>query len=214
VAAYCHKYSVAWIYEYGVMESANPKETFSLKSMVAASAWCGDQKWEILSYNIGENGDFVEKASDVITAGQTAQKINFAKLGHGFSNISAVAFSVVSLGSPGNSCTYGTAEYGVALAFDELKVHWNGKIPGRHLEFANGPRPHAPHVIASPAAMQARQDALPGHSEVHNHSGGGAAQNGGTWHSQLTSLDVALGHGGGGGLTAQFALPQPEHFGT
>ena len=210
----CRGNGEAWIYDYGVVITANPKETFNLQSMIAASAWSNDQSWEFISYTYS-NGRLTQKASDIFTVGETAQHVNFSTLGNkgDFTKISAFAVEVLSYGSPGNTCTYGVATYGVQLVFDNLKVHWNGKIPAGHSEFAHV-RAHAHHPVISMLPVFHPQSGISDHGQSGGHAGGGAVSNHASWHSQLASLDATLGHHDGGGLTEQFALPQPEHFGT
>src|SRR5215469_2986453 len=89
----------AWVYDFGLMESTNLKETFSLTSMIAASAWNTDAVWDIKSYTY-TNGALTLKAFDTMTISETATKISFAKLGHSgdFKNISAVLFELSHTG--------------------------------------------------------------------------------------------------------------------
>src|SRR5215469_13364969 len=92
----------AWVYSHGshgLMESANLKETFSLTSMIAASAWNTNAVWDIKSYTY-TNGALTLKAFDTMTISETALKISFAKLGHSgdFKNISAVLFELSHTG--------------------------------------------------------------------------------------------------------------------
>src|SRR5215469_4509257 len=80
-----------YVYEgLGMMESATPSESFSLKSMIAASAWNTDAVWDVKSYTYA-NGSLSLKASDTMTLSETATKINFNKLGAkgDFTNIAA-----------------------------------------------------------------------------------------------------------------------------
>jgi hypothetical protein len=114
------------------------------------------------------------------------------------------------LGQRGNGCTLGTGTYGYQIAFDNVKVAWNGKIPAGDVlaPHRHAPLPHAGHVIASPLPILKSEFAFAGHG---GESGRGLP---GGFHSELTSLDSVLGHGGTGNLTDQFVLPQPEHFGT
>lgn len=199
-----------------IMVSYNLQETFSLTGMIAASAWETKQPFDFISYTY-KNGAFTVKASDIVYLSQTAQKINFATIGGGkptdFKNIAAVAI-VSGRGNYGNTCTYGPYGYttGNELAFDNLRVKWNGPIPRVHAgkQIAKGSVPHSHHQTAHVAAHLAEDghhDAAatgaPGTSVHHIESGG--------YHTQLLSLP---GSGTGGGLTSQFSLPQPEHFGT
>ncbi len=200
---------------YGLFESANPKETFSVKSMVAASAWETNQPFDFISYTYKARHGFILKASDTIYVSQTAQTINFAKIGKptDFKNIAAVEI-VSGSGKYGNTCTYGAYGYttGNELAFDNLRVKWNGQMPrggGRPITkgldvHAHG---HQSHVFAAHLAMNDAHHgtAAAAHAETAAHSG---AQFG--FHSELLSI----GNSGSGGLTAQFHLPAVEHFGT
>jgi hypothetical protein len=165
---------------------------------------------------VEDNGALKVKSADQFTVTfSKAERIDFNTLGHkgDFSNISAVAFEMVNDGQAGNTCTYGTAEYGVQLALDNLRVHWNGKIPDPRPASGSDPRLHAHHVIATPlAALQQHASASDDHLPGGHSSTSGADCT--AWHSELTSLDAALGHDGAGGLAERFVLPQPEHFGT
>ena len=204
----------AWIYKTGLMEAAKLTETFTLKSMIVASAWDTEAKWQINSYTYG-GGKLKLKASDVLTISQTAQRIDFAKLGgrSDFKNISAVSFVLLDVGKYGNTCSSYLPTYGYQMAFDNLKVHWNGKIPDPRPASGSDPRLHAHHVIATPlAALQQHASASDDHLPGGHSSTSGADCT--AWHSELTSLDAALGHDGAGGLAERFVLPQPEHFGT
>ncbi len=210
----CRGSGEAFVYDYGLVVTANPKETFNLQSMIAAAAWSSNQSWELIGYTYN-NGVLAEKGDIQIKIGQTAQHINFSKLDKGgFTKISVFAFEALSYGSPGNSCTYGAGTYGLQLVFDNLKVHWNGKIPGGHPEFARGSHLHAHHPVIAMLPVFHPQSGISDHGQSGIHAGGAAGNSHGTWHSQLVSLDAALGHHGAGGLTDQFALPQPDHFGT
>jgi hypothetical protein len=207
-------------YTYGVdgfpsvsyLVSANPKVSFSLTSMVAASAWETDQPFTLESFAY-KDGAVVLKASDTIYLSQTAQTIDFAKISGGkptdFKNI--VALEIVSgTGKFGNTCSYGPYGYttGNEMAFDNLKVKWNGKIPQGHEGKTITPglfahrHHHAPYVAAQ----------LLHHGDIdagtHNGSTSAAHHQNGDYHTQLLSL------GQDSGLTSQFALPQVEHFGT
>src|SRR5215469_13253129 len=89
----------AWVWESSLMESANLKETFSLKSMIAASGWNTNAVWDVKSYTYA-NGSLSLKASDTMTLSETATKINFNKLGAkgDFTNIAAVLFELSHTG--------------------------------------------------------------------------------------------------------------------
>jgi hypothetical protein len=117
--------SLGWIYEYGLMESAS-RHSFSLESLLATASFSDNQKWEIISYT-EKHGSLVEKASMYVTLSyDKISDIKFTgKNAKGFSNIAAVAFQMASYGSPGNSCTYSTAVYGLQMAFDKVKVKFS-----------------------------------------------------------------------------------------
>lgn len=207
----CHGKGDVWIYQTGVMESANLKETFSLKNMIAAASWSDDQPWRFSSY-VYKNGTLHLKASDTIYIGQTAQRINFLKIdGKGaFENISAFTIQMEGYGRLGNTCNDGTGAYGTQLVLDDLKVRWNGKVPvggaaGHHQMLVP---PHLgyhkhPTVMPVPGHEHPSQPAHAGQSVGAPHENGSGA-----YHTQL----LLLHHDPG--LTGEFALPQPEHFGT
>jgi hypothetical protein len=211
VAAAAHSTSIGWIYDYGLIESAS-SQPFTLHSMIAAASWSKDAVWNVISYT-EKNGSLILKASDEITVSfSKAETINFAKLGHkgDFTNIAAVAFELVSLGQPGNTCTYGTGEEGYQLVFDMVKCHL-GRI--RRPDGANSggsPLPHTHHVIvAHPQASAAAS--ISAHSVTSEQSGHATGHGpGDTYHSQLNALD----NGHESGLTSQFSLPHVEMFGT
>jgi hypothetical protein len=207
----CEGKGEAWIDKSGFMESAKPTETFTLKSMIAASAWDTDAKWEINSYTYSD-GTLMLKASDVLTISQTAEKVNFAGLGGktDFRDISAVSFVLMAKGGGGSTCnTVGQPTYGYQLSFDNLKVHWNGKIPkGGHVLPA---ATHAHHHV-SPLPIPPVRAAL---DHAAAQSADDAHHDPGSYRSQIASLDAALGHADpGAGITDQFALPQVQHFGS
>jgi len=197
--------SEAWIYSYGLMESASTS-TFSAIKLTAASSWSNNAQWDIISYT-ESNGSLVVKATDLLTISQTAEKVKFSKLGGkgDFKGISAIAFSLVSEGSYGNTCTYGGATLGLQLCLTNLKVKFSkgsGANNGNHLVAPAHHHQLAPHVAA--------HQALATHSDAgvaHSHSDGHHVNTG--YHSQLLSL----GHESGG-LTNQFHLPAVEHFGV
>jgi hypothetical protein len=216
VAAASKSHSVAWIYEYGFMESVKPSQTFDVKSLIAASAWGSDASWDINSYT-ETNGALTLKATDAITVGfSRAETIKFkGKEAKGFSNIAAIGFELVNSGSPGNTCTYGYAVAGMQLVFSDLKIHWNGKIPkGQELRSAPMSPSHGHHLITSPCATSNQHDPAWDHAQARSHSGGAPVHATGGFHSELTSLDAVLGHADpGGGFTSRFALPQVDQFG-
>lgn len=212
--------AVTWnnngLVSYGLFESVNVNETFTLNSMVASSAWETAQPFDFRTYTYKAGSGFVLKASDTVSLSQTAQTLNFAKIGHpgDFKNIVAVEI-VSGTGKYGNTCTYGPYGYtlGNEMAFDNLKVTWNGKIPkgdgktvmkglAPHLHDGHGGHMLAAHVVFNDAHQPASGTA---HTDLSGHSG---TQTG--FHSELLSL----GDSGSGDLTAQFHLPPVEHFGS
>jgi len=213
----CDSNGVAYIYDSGLIESSQLSETFTLKSMITASAWNSNAVWDVKSYSYS-NGSLTLKASDSLTVSQTATKLNFAKFGAkgDFTNISAVFFELASTGSYGNTCSYNGGTSGPQIVFDNLKVHWNGKIPTGHGELRGGHMvmPHAHNAVVAHLMMpNERSEATSSHPGASDHSAGTHHDIGG-YHSMLTSLDAALGHDPGHGLTSQFVLPQAEHFGS
>ncbi len=202
VAAAAKASGVAWIYDYGLMESASG-HSFKLESFLAASSWSANQSWEVISYT-DNNGSLTEKGSmDIKTTFSKAQTFKFK--GADWKGIAAVAFEFLSYGSPGNTCSYGVASYGLQMVLDQVKVkfskkadlkHDGGKllspyqmhhnVAGAHVAAAA----HVAHIDASHAANA--------NSAVHHTDTG--------YHSQLLSL----GHDSG--LTSQFHLPAVEHF--
>src|SRR5215469_9390382 len=123
----------AFTYQFGIFETANLNETFTLQSMVAASAWETYQNFQFITYTYEKHKGFVLKAKDTIVFSQTAQTVNFAKIGSkgDFTDISGLVIAA-GTGSYGNTCSYGKGTTGYQLAFDNLKVKWNGKIPTGH----------------------------------------------------------------------------------
>jgi hypothetical protein len=198
---------------YAVFE--NTKETFSLKSMVAASGWETDQTFDFNSYTYTRGKGFHLQASDQVIVSQTAELINFSKIGKpgDFKNLAAVEI-VSGSGKYGNTCTYGRYGYtlGNNLAFDDLNVQWNGKIPKSDGKFittglANHAHGRAVHIadahLVSGNAHSATGVALHADSATPP-----SVQTG--FHSELLSLGTAHG----GALTSEFQLPAIEHFGT
>lgn len=194
-------------YGGGAFESANLSETFSLKSMLAASgAGTGDPVF-FTSYTYS-HGKLIEKARDVVYVTPQVQKIDFAKIGGkgDFQNIVAVSMSV---GSARYGSHYGHTGIGEGMVFDNMTVQWNGKIPdGKFIpSHAHVLSPYIYSMLAVHGfnADVSTYDASSPASEV-SHSG---------YHTGLTSLDAALGqHPSHTDLTTQFVLPVPEHFGT
>jgi hypothetical protein len=188
----------------GYFVSANLSETFSLKSMLAASgAGTGDPV--IFSSYVYKDGKMTLKAIDVVEITPQVQKIDFATLGGkgDFQNISAVAMAV---GSARYASHYGHNAVGEGMIFDNMAVTWNGKIPDGKLTSSHGAvfPPHIAHTLAANS-----------HLGAVDANGSSPDVTGNQYHSALTSLDAALGptvsHGG---LTGEFALPKPDHFGT
>src|SRR5437016_2303885 len=124
--------SLGWIYEYGLMESASGM-TFNFKSMNAAASFSDNAVWDIISY-VEKNGQLQVKAVDQLTVSYPGQHVTMDTLGKlgDFRHISAVAFELVSYGSPGNTCTYGYAVFGVQLAIGDVKVRWNAGSHVKH----------------------------------------------------------------------------------
>jgi hypothetical protein len=210
VAAAAHATSEAWIYGYGLMESGG--RSFTLESFLACAGWSSDMPWNIVSYT-DDNGVLKEKASDRITVTfSKAEKINLTTTGpkQGFANIAAVAFTMVSSGQPGNTCI-GSVGYGVIgyqIAIDAVKVrfskranlkHDNGHLLTPYLLHHQHHGAHAGPLLPGGHHPDAAADS------VHDPDG---HQGDGSYHTQLLSLEHHSG------LTVQFALPQPEHFGT
>jgi len=208
----CHGAGLAVTRINAGLYSSKPTESFSLKSMVAASGWETNQPFTINSYTYIGNGDFLLKASDVVHLSQTAQTVNFAKIGHkgDFRNIAAVTISA-GTGSYGNTCSYGYRTTGTNLALDNLKVVWNGKIPpasAGKVSMTPGLLAHA-HAHAHHAAQQMMADG--NHQSDHENGYANASHSHADagHHSQLLSLAGDES----GGLTNQFRLPVVEHFG-
>ncbi|HEY6577719.1 MAG TPA: hypothetical protein VIY09_00225, partial [Rhizomicrobium sp.] len=182
----------------------------TLKSMDAASAWCGTQDFTFITYSY-KNGALTEKASVNIDVSQTGTHIDFGKYKGDFKKIAAVRIDSTHGNSAGSTCSYGAATYGYQMAFDDMKVIFKKGIPvhqsGQHtllpiqeLHRAHAQQAamaHVAHTDAHNAALSHDSHTSPGH---HADSGG--------YHAQLLSL----GHDGG--LTGQFHLPAVEHFGA
>jgi hypothetical protein len=181
-------------YGWGAFYSPT-KETFTLKSGDFASAWDQEQSVKFTTYR----GSQVI-ASNYITVSIYGQKIDFAHYGADFKNITKVRFATNYNYAVNQSSVYGT---GWQVVVDNLKGVWNGKKPaafGAH---------HQAHVNHPLLAAATHGGALA--SSAHNGHSQGAHF---TFHSALSSLDTALGHHNGGGLTAEFSLPgATEHFG-
>jgi len=191
---------------YSSIVTYDLNETFSLTSMTAASAWETDQPFEFRSYTY-KAGHLTLKASDTVYLSQTAQTIDFARMPGGkpadFKDIAQVTI-VSGIGKYGNTCTYGPYgnTTGNQMAFDKLKVKWNGTIPQGH-EGNPLAKQLAPHL--HPRAAHAAP-----HLTGGGHDGSGQspapvhhAESSG-YHAELLPLAA----------DGQFALPEVTHFGT
>ena len=197
-------------YEYGVIE-AGTDHSFTLLSLMATDSWSKNQPWEFVSYT-EQNGQLVFKASERITTTfSKAETIKLGSMGHkgDFANIAAVAFEMLSYGLPGNTCTYGTAQYGLQLCIDKIKYRVSKKADLKnddgHLLTPYMRSHHhqsAPHITA-PSPEQTHHDAASGPGRNAT-----ATLMSHDYHAQLLSLEHSAA------LTDQFALPHPEHFGT
>jgi hypothetical protein len=196
--------SLGWVYQYGLMETANG-HSFSLESFLAAASFSSNQSWELISYTENK-GELIQKATMDLSLGYN--EIDTVKLTgkntKGFSNIAAVAFEMINYGSPGNSCTYGTAVYGYQMCIDDLKVKFSKKADLKHdngklltpyqLHHHTG----AAHVAAASQMAHNVAAAYGGEPAAHHADAG--------YHSQLLSLEQESG------LTGQFHLPAVEHL--
>ncbi len=203
IAADTRETSLAWIDKYGVMESADC-HSFTLRSFMATSAWSANQSWEITSY-IENNGQLVEKGSmEIKTTFSKAETFKFK--GADWKGVAAIAFEMLSYGSPGNSCTYGPS-YGLQMCIDHLKVKFSKKADLKHTG-GNLLTPYELHHHQKAAHVAAVSQVT--HDIAAAHSGGdGSAAHHRTdtgYHSQL----LTLGHDSG--LTSQFHLPGVEHL--
>jgi hypothetical protein len=194
---------------YGVFE--NTTETFSLKSMVAASGWETAQPFEVKSYTYTTGEGFVYKAGITVYLDQTSKTLKFSKLGKpgDFNNVSLIEV-ISGYGKFGNTCSYGPYGYttGNQMAFDNLKVVWNGTIPK-----ANGrvllPGPvrfgvsHGGHIATPHLVSGAHHDANP---MIHASSGSPPGS-----HSELQPGSLVHSHAGD--LAAQIQPAAVEHFG-
>jgi hypothetical protein len=200
------------------ISSANSSESFSLTSMVAASAWETHQPFEFISFTYDGWREQKPKASDFVDLSQTAKTIDFAKMPHGtptdFKDISVVEI-ISGTGAYGNTCTYGPYGYttGNQMAFDNLKVVWNGKIPQTRQsnpamkQLLLQLHHQSAHAASHPTSDGHDGGAAGGHAAapvIHHPDGGGQ-------HAQLSTHP---GDGQDASLASQFALPQVTHFGT
>ena len=172
-AAMSHAKSLAWIYEYGVMESATG-HSFTLKSMNVAASFSNDAVWNIVSYT-EHNGALRVKAVDPLYVSYTGAYVDLATLGRpgDFQHIAAVGFQMVSYGTAGNTCTYGYAVFGVQLAVGDIKVKWS-KSADLH---SNGPLAtpwmllHPSHTVPTAGAGLQHGESETGQHASAEHAG-------------------------------------------
>ncbi|HEY1613385.1 MAG TPA: hypothetical protein VGF97_06820 [Rhizomicrobium sp.] len=199
--------AIGWIWSSAAFESDNLQETFSLKSMVAASAWNSNAEWQANSY-VYRHGVMTLKASDIFYASQSTSMVDFVSLGRksDFRNISAVSFTLLNVGSYGNTCVYGQLPTGYQIALGNLKVKWNGTIPhhrGGHSLPLPGEMMRSHHHV-TPFAHLVHAGTHP--DDARNREAG--HQQWPAYHTQL----LAFGHDPHG-LTSEFGLPHVEHWG-
>jgi hypothetical protein len=197
---------------YGLFETADTKSSFTLKSMIAASAWETNQPFTFNTYTYLKKHGFTLKASDTIYLSQTPQTLHFAKIGHpgDFSNVAAVEI-VSGTGQYGNTCTYGPYGYttGNEMVFDNMKVTWNGNIPkdgGKAVDPAS-----LSHAQSQSHTVTAHVTYGPHHG-AHPGSFDGTAI--GSTPASPHSEPSPAGDSHTGASTHQFSLPTIEHFGT
>jgi hypothetical protein len=125
-AAMSNATSLGVIYQYGLMESASTKHTFTLDSMNVAASFSKNAVWDITSYTEGK-GYLVPKAEDKFRVSFTGEYVKLSTLGKSsdFKDIVAVAFQLQNYGHPGNKCTYGYPIVGAQLAIGNVKVTWS-----------------------------------------------------------------------------------------
>lgn len=202
IASAAHAKSLAWIYDYGVMETANG-HSFTLDSFLATSAWSLNQTWEVISYT-EKHGQLFEKGSEYIqTNFNKAETVKFT--GANWTGIAAVAIEMISYGAAGNTCTYGNAQYGNQMCLDQLKVKFAKTADLKH-DKGNLLTPYqlqhhhqtAAHVAAAAHVAHVDASQAASHPAAHHTDTG--------YNSQLLSL----GHDSG--LTSQFHLPAVEHL--
>ncbi|HTT82261.1 MAG TPA: hypothetical protein VMF67_02145, partial [Rhizomicrobium sp.] len=194
----------------GGFQSANLYRSFTLMKGTFASAWETNQPVYFNTYTYTAGQGFSLKASDKIVLGQDAKTINFAHYGSDFRDISKITFDS-GVGQGGNTCSYGAPTYGYLLVMDKLEYRWDsrgGKSLGPNSSGLTHHAMHhgAPHLAANLAPLSAH-DEHDATSQSGNHLG---SAHDAPYQTQLSAL---AGHDSGG-LTAQFALPQAEHFGT
>jgi hypothetical protein len=202
---------------YGLFETPNlhPLETFTMKSMIGASAWETDQLFEFKSYTYTKGGGFVIKADDSVYLSQIAQTIDFATIGKpaDFQHIAALLI-VSESGQYGNTCSYGANSYttGNQLAMDNVKVAWDGTIPKGHegVLVTKGLSVHPPLRHPHVAPNLVPNLVQPGHHEGaangHPAALGPHAENNGYHAGPMSSFAAA-------DPAVQFHLPAVEHFG-
>lgn len=201
---------------YGIFMSENLRETFNLQSMIAASAWCGKETFTFISY-VYQHGRFQEKAADTITLYQTASKIDFRNYGTDFAHISAVTIVSNKGTVAGSSCTYGHPTYGYQMAFDNMKVVFNGPIPkgghGHKSVLLPVQLAHHHDMVATPWAPfthEAGSNHAPGWTHAADSGDITSNLTSGNYHSMLLSLP-SPSHPA---LVDEFVLPVADHFGT
>ena len=186
--------SLAWIYEYGAMESASG-HSFTLKSMNVAASFSNDALWNIISYT-ESNGQLQVKAVDPLYVSYTGATVDLATIGQpgDFQHIAAVGFQMVNYGQPGNTCTYGYAVFGVQLALGDIKVKWskNADLDTRGGKLAT------PWMLAHPSLPAPQPGAAILHTE-HSIAPYGEKYHG---HGDHTSLATSVD---------QFSLPVVDH---
>jgi hypothetical protein len=194
VAAMSHAKSLGWIYQYGVMESANG-HSFTLKSMNVAASFSNDAVWDIISYT-ESNGQLQVKAVDPITVSYTGDQLKLATIGQpgDFRNIAAVAFQMVSYGNPGNSCTYGYPVFGVQLAIGDVRVAWSNTAA---LDDVKG-KLRTPWLLHHASHAGPHPGAADPHAGAHQHNEGDQGQPPWPAHDSHAA--------------AQFHLPAMDHF--
>jgi hypothetical protein len=178
----------------GEFVSLSKHETFNLQSGTFASAWDSSQP----TYFEALNSKGHVTATLEVDLGQIATTINFANYGSEFQDISGLKI----LSEKGTAGKYSLEGYQIAM--DNIYVHWNGHIPEGH-------RVHKPVIapdIAAPLGSS-QHDAWFDHSTTADATHPSGQDH--DYHSVLSSLADIYGHSGGGGLTAEFSLPQIEH---
>jgi hypothetical protein len=124
-AAMSHAHSLGWIYQYGLLDSANG-QTFTLTSMNVAASFSKNAAWYITSYT-EKHGALYVKATDTFKVSFSGKNITLSTLGNpgDFKNIAGVGFQLVDYGKGGNTCTYGYPVVGAQLAIGNVKVKWS-----------------------------------------------------------------------------------------